>query len=364
MHLYEVLESNADEVMERWKRNMQGTLAPEAMAPIELLDHLPDFLHEIIDVLREHTGVEQASARSARIATAEAHGEHRLRLGFSLDAVVHEYGAMQRAIVATAIDREVRLSFDEMQTVVDCTISGIARAVSQYAQERDAELLRHANEHFAFIAHELRNPLSSAMTAVQLLSAQGQLPADNHAALALERGLHRTNDLIEQTLKIARLTSGIELDRQPMTLRALVEGAGIEARPIAESKQIELRIELQGDGELDVDTRLMQSAIGNLLRNAVKYSHPGSAVELRGSLANERVKIEIEDGCGGLPPGKVEAAFAPFVRLDSDQSGFGLGLAIARQAAAAHGGSIRVQNLPGKGCIFILELPVGRAAAS
>jgi hypothetical protein len=95
------------------------------------------------------------------------------------------------------------------------------------------------------------------------------------------------------------------------------------------------------------------------LRNAVKHSHPGSVVELRGSTVKERALIEVEDCCGGLPPGKVEAAFSPFVRLDADQSGFGLGLAIARQAVDAHGGSIRVQNLPGKGCIFVLELPIG-----
>jgi len=78
-------------------------------------------------------------------------------------------------------------------------------------------------------------------------------------------------------------------------------------------------------------------------------------------LATERAKIEIEDSCGGLSPGKVEAAFAPFVRLDTNQGGFGLGLAIARQAVDAHGGSIRVQNVPGKGCIFVLELPLGSA---
>jgi len=76
-------------------------------------------------------------------------------------------------------------------------------------------------------------------------------------------------------------------------------------------------------------------------------------------VVNGRAKIEIEDSCGGLPPGKVEAALAPFVRLDVSQDGFGLGLAIARQAVDAHGGSIRVQNVPGKGCIFVLELPFG-----
>jgi len=357
--LHEVLELKSNEVMERWKRNVQGTLAPETMPPVELLDHLPAFLHEIIGSLRERAGLEPASTRPVQIATAESHAKQRLRLGFSLDSVVREYGAMRNAIVATAIALGVAASFDELQIVFDCTIEGIARAVSQYTQERDAELLRHANEHFAFIAHELRNPLSSAMTAVELLSAQGKLPSNNRAVAALERGLHRTNELIEQTLKVARLASGIELDRQRTTLRALIEDVEIDAIPTAESKQIELRIKLEGDGELDVDTRLIRSALGNLLRNAVKYSHAGSMVEVRGSVVNGRAKIEIEDSCGGLPPGKVEAAFAPFVRLDVSQDGFGLGLAIARQAVDAHGGSIRVQNVPGKGCIFVLELPFG-----
>jgi signal transduction histidine kinase len=81
-------------------------------------------------------------------------------------------------------------------------------------------------------------------------------------------------------------------------------------------------------------------------------------VQLRGRIAGERVTIEIEDECGGLDPGKVEQAFAPFVRLASDQSGFGLGLAIAKQAVDAHGGSIRVQNMPTHGCMFVLEVPI------
>src|SRR5882724_5210444 len=127
MRLHEVLELKSNEVMERWRRNVQGTLAPEAMPPVELLDHLPGFLHEIIGSLREHAGLEPASTRPVQIATAEAHGKQRLRLGFSLDSVVREYGAMRNAIVATAIDLGVAASFDELQLVFDCTIEGIAR---------------------------------------------------------------------------------------------------------------------------------------------------------------------------------------------------------------------------------------------
>jgi signal transduction histidine kinase len=107
-----------------------------------------------------------------------------------------------------------------------------------------------------------------------------------------------------------------------------------------------------------VDPRLVSSALTNLVRNAVKFTHQGGTVEIRARVAEERVSIEVEDGCGGLPPGFVERAFAPFAQMGADRTGFGLGLAIAKQAADAHGGSIRVQNLPGKGCIFVLELPM------
>ncbi|MEP7308229.1 MAG: HAMP domain-containing sensor histidine kinase [Acidobacteriota bacterium] len=141
-------------------------------------------------------------------------------------------------------------------------------------------------------------------------------------------------------------------------MRTLFEEAEISSLAEAESKGVELRLVLETDARVDVDIRLVRSAIGNLLGNGIKYTASGGSVELRGKIVDGRAIIQVEDCCGGLPPGKVEEAFAPFVRLDSGHSGFGLGLAIAKQAAEAHGGNIRVQNLPGKGCIFVLELPI------
>jgi signal transduction histidine kinase len=140
-------------------------------------------------------------------------------------------------------------------------------------------------------------------------------------------------------------------------VKELFEDAEVGAASEAETKRIELRLTHSGDESVFVDHRLVGSALSNLLRNAVKYSHSGSTVEMRSCASNGTLVVEVEDCCGGLPPGKVEEAFAPFVRFDERQDGFGLGLAIAKQAVDAHGGSIRVQNLPGKGCIFVLELP-------
>ncbi|HEX6272172.1 MAG TPA: sensor histidine kinase [Polyangiaceae bacterium] len=358
MDLVNVLATKKAEVMERWRANVEGVIAPEGMRTAELVDHLPIFVDEIASALREDVGLLPDGPVPEDSPVAAVHGEQRLRLGFSLDAVVREYGALRDAIVATASDAGAQPTFRELNVLSDTIISGIAHAVTEYTQQRDAELLRLANEHFAFVAHELRNPLSSAMIALELLKQQGAVPTEGRPFRALERGLKQTSDLVDKTLKLARVASGIELRRQPTTLKALLDDAELGAMSEAEAKGVELRLKVDEDRTVPLDRRLVGSALGNLLRNGVKYSHPGSVVEVRGSVSNGRVVFEIEDGCGGLSPGQVEEAFAPFVRLDERQSGFGLGLAIAKQAADAHGGTIRVQNLPNKGCIFVLELPV------
>lgn len=359
MALHEVLAAKRDDVIVRWKAQVRGTLAPQAMPPFELTNHIPEFVDEIISALRADSALSARGPSPEDSVTAAGHGAQRLRLGFSLDSVVREYGALRDAIVGTAIDAGAHPTFQELHVLFDAIVSGIALAVSEYTRQRDAELLRQSNEHFAFIAHELRNPLSSATMAFNLLKSKGQLPAESRSVGALERGLQRTAELVDQTLQIARAASGIELRKQTTTIAALFEDVELGAVSEAESKGVEIRSVVETDEAIALDTRLVRSAVGNLLRNAVKYTSSGSAVELRGHVANGRAVIEVEDRCGGLAPGKVEEAFAPFVRLDNRQSGFGLGLAIAKQAVDAHGGTIRVQNLPGKGCIFVLELPVG-----
>src|SRR4029453_3843506 len=103
---------------------------------------------------------------------------------------------------------------------------------------------------------------------------------------------------------------------------------------------------------------LIAAALANLLQNAFKFSRPNGHVVLRTDTASaDRVRIEVEDECGGLPPGRAEDLFRPFTRRSSDPSGLGLGLPIARESVAVYGGVISTRNLPGRGCVFTMELP-------
>ena len=317
----------------------------------ELIDHLPAFVAEIAQALEDREGREGSKV-------AAEHGVQRLGLGFSLDGVVREYGALRDAILATARAEQVTVRDLDLDVLFECIITGIAEAVSEYQRQRDAELQRHMNEHFAFIAHELRNPLGSALSALGMLERKGKLDTSERFAQVLNRGLTRMHELIDSTLRSAQLSTGIYLKREPVKLSDLVQDMEMAAAASAEERHVSLSLRVENDMTIYVDQRLVRSALTNLVRNAVKFSHDGGAVDVRARGGPERVLIEVEDSCGGLPAGAVQQAFLPFTQLGVDRSGFGLGLAIAKQAADAHDGAIRVQDLPGKGCIFVLELPV------
>lgn len=356
MYLSKVVSTRREHIIRRWTERVQGTLHPSAMPRLELVDHLPAFLEEIADALRVSRGPKSSP-------TAAEHGVQRLGLGFSLDAVVREYGALRESILEEGLAEGIVISVADREILVDCVITGIADAVSEYARQRDAELQKQTAEHFAFIAHELRNPLASAITALAMLRDAHQI-SDERLGKILDRSLARMHDLIERSLRLAQIGSGVTVHREKVMLRTLLDETGLDAAASAEAKGVSMTIHLETDHELFVDIRLVHSALTNLVRNAVKFTHDGGQVQIRASVADGRAVIEVEDQCGGLPPGAVEQAFAPFVSLGTDRSGFGLGLAIARQAADAHGGAIRVQNLPGKGCIFVLELPATVGAES
>jgi signal transduction histidine kinase len=353
--LHHALLSRRAEILESWTSQLR--LAATETTPvttIELIDHVPQFLDELIEALR--LAEEEPAVAASQTSTAGQHGIQRFRLGFDIDAVVREYGLLQRCIVDVAARAGVRLSPDDFQMLGDSISSGIADAVTQYSRQRDAELRRQANEHFAFVAHELRNPLASAQLALELSKTRGLLAAGPISDL-LGRGLARTRDLIENALQLARMNDGTEPRREPVALRDLVAEAVSESEVAAHIKEIRIEVPDQQDVVVEIDRKLVLSAVTNIVGNAVKFTRKGGRISIRWIADDDRVLIDVRDGCGGLPEGATEKLFAPFVQAGSDRSGFGLGLAIARQAIQAHGGELRVHNHPGDGCTFSIELP-------
>jgi signal transduction histidine kinase len=113
---------------------------------------------------------------------------------------------------------------------------------------------------------------------------------------------------------------------------------------------------------VDGDPQLLSAAVMNLLHNAFKYTHPGGSVVLRARAEKARLVIEVEDECGGIPESKADLFKAFADRRGSDRSGLGLGLSMARKAIRAHQGDMKIRNMPGKGCVFVIEIPLAAEA--
>ncbi len=107
---------------------------------------------------------------------------------------------------------------------------------------------------------------------------------------------------------------------------------------------------------IEADRQVLGSVIGNLLQNAFKFTRPRTTVTLRVGASADRVLIEIEDECGGLPGGTANL-FRPFEQRGADRTGFGLGLAYSRWGVEANRGRIYARTVPGRGCVFTVDLP-------
>jgi signal transduction histidine kinase len=349
-NLFEVLKERRSHLISCWGARIKTLVASASLPRAELLDHIPAFVDEIIQAL--YPSAMPLPPMSAR---AEQHGEQRLGLGFDVAEVVREYGMLHECILEVAAEAGLEVGRRDQAIVVKWLNTGIADAVSQYVKQRDIELQRQSSEHLGFIAHELRNPLGSARMAFDRLRRK-ELEASRTVEM-LDRGLRRTAEMIDSVLSQAALKMGVVPRLAPVAVRPFLEEIEADTAVEALAKDIKTVVMAPEDLVIEADPRLLRSAVYNLLHNALKFSHEQSTVVVSAGYADGRVNIEVADACGGLPPGKAEELFAPLVQRGENRTGYGLGLGIALQAAEAHNGTIKVRDVPGKGCAFILDVP-------
>jgi signal transduction histidine kinase len=351
--LHSLLAARRDDVITAWSAETARLIASASLAHAELLDRMPDFVDQVIAALHP-----EAIPLPPTGEVAEEHGAQRLRIGFDVGEVVREYGLLHRSILEAAARSAYLPTLREQQVIARWLSTGIADAVAQYVKQRDIERQRQTSEHLGFIAHELRNPLATARLAfARMQQAAPEAFANARWADALERNLRRTMELINNVLGQASLQLGVEPAIERVDLRSFLEELVADAEAESQSRNITVTLSAREGIPLEVDPRLMRSAISNLLDNALKFSHPDSYIDLIVTQPAGRVLIDVIDSCGGLPPGKAEELFKPLVQRSENRSGYGLGLAIALQAAEAHHGTIRVRDRPGVGCVFTIDLP-------
>ncbi|MEJ7730438.1 MAG: HAMP domain-containing sensor histidine kinase [Polyangiaceae bacterium] len=358
--LADILDAEREAVVQRFADRIFQTTDVPTLDREDVINSLRAFLAELVAELADEQQSEPLELPADPIASAIEHGGQRFTLGYDIGTLVREYGALRDILFLVMEESGQVFTFREMRIVSKFFIGGIADASAKYCQERDEELRRQTSRHLGFLAHELRNPVSSMRLAFTVLENKGKLDLEDRAVGVLGRSMAKLGALIDHALMGARLESGAELNVETIAVREFLEELVAETASEAEDKAISIHLACSVD-HVVADPKLLHSAMANLVRNAVKFTHRGGTIQLRVGRTADRFVLQVEDGCGGLPEGRAQTLFEPFVQAGSDRSGFGLGLAIAKQAADAHQGSLRVRDVPGSGCVFVLELPAGDA---
>ena len=369
MHTF--LSNNRDELIARCKAKV-AQRPRRAATDEQLANGVPLFLNQLTRTLAAEVADEDelsmrisgpsggdSLALSEMGLSATAHGKELLKLGYSVDQVVHDYGDLCQAITDLAFERKAPFSVSEFRTLNRCLDNAIADAVTEFSFQRDAQIALQQNlqatERLGFLVHELRNALNTATLAVRALEL-GHMAMGGATGAVLKRSLASLRNLI--TGSLAEVRGGLPVQRQTFSVASFIADAESAAQLDATSAGCPFEVPpVDPLLEISANRDLLAAALANLLQNAFKFTEAHTEVTLKAYGLGEHVFIEVKDHCGGLPAGSSESIFIPFAQRARDKSGLGLGLSIARQSIEADFGTLTVKDVPGTGCIFTICLP-------
>ena len=372
--------------------DLDGVSIEETPLDLSVLDQAPrgqpvvrtsysrDLRADLVDVLvpiREADGrllgVVRLTHREASIY------EWFLRLRYLIVAVLT--GAV---LLAAALGWNLALNLDRPLSRVTRAVSRLAdgqevQPVRESGPEEIVRLARSFNilserlrnmeqtrQHLlANLVHELARPLGAILSGLQALQrgAGDDASLREELLVSMEEEMGRLQRLVDSLSHLHEQTLGpLELAPKAIDLSEWLPRVLVPWRELAHEKGLEWEDSIPGDlPVLEADPDRVAQALGNLLSNAVKYTPRGGALSVRATVEGDAVCIEIADTGPGVESEEQERVFDSYYRGSQSSrfpQGMGLGLAIARDVAGAHGGSLRLDSSPGRGARFVLRLPL------
>lgn len=245
-------------------------------------------------------------------------------------------------------------------------ISSIARDITERKRVEEAQRLadQRKDAFLATLAHELRNPLTPIRYATRLLEPGVPPEMADDARRMIDRQLAQMARLLDDLLDVSRITRGVlEIRREQVDLREIIESAVATVRPLIEAAHQELALNVSGESlAVSGDAVRLAQILGNLLHNATKYTPTGGRIAVSASVENDDVIISVRDNGIGIAPDALPTIFELFVQLEAPGAraagGLGIGLSLARDLAKLHGGRIDAHSPgPGLGSEFVVHLP-------
>src|SRR4051812_26545745 len=369
--LYQFLAENESDLIERCSMKAEKRPLPKDTS----VHHgIPVFIRQLTDILRVEkmpglvrnrrvSGPSGGGRRapSEMSQTATIHGRELLDHGFTVDQVVHAYGDVCQSVADLALELHMQFEIDEFRSLNRCLDDAIADAVTEFSYQRETlNAYKHSaamNLQVGMLAHELRNLVHTATVTFAAIKA-GTVGMSGSTSTAMERTLVAMRRLVDRSVAEVRMDVGMPMHSQIFALTDLIVELKSSAALEADVHKCVFFVgSVDSELAIEADRHLVAAAIGNLLQNAFKFTHPGTEVTLSAYGAGNRILIDVADHCGGLPWSDPEKVFLPFAQGGTDKRGLGSGLSVSRRSVEANKGKLRVQDRPGVGCVFTIDLP-------
>lgn len=264
--------------------------------------------------------------------------------------------------VSHVSEKDFRLKIDEdhlpaeLRPIAERLTHALDQLQRAFAREKQAA---------ADISHELRTPLAALLTTVEVALRKPRGADEYREVLGDCQMLgQQMSQLVERLLALARLDAGVDqLRKQTVDAAVLAEQCASMVRPLAEARDLELRVHRNGPALLTADPDKLREVLTNLLHNAVEYNRPHGTVDLTVERENGHLSVEVRDTGIGIQSDARDHIFERFYRADPARHATGmhagLGLAIVKGYIDLMGGSISVESDEGKGSTFRVSLPAG-----
>jgi two-component system sensor histidine kinase/response regulator len=399
-----VLHKRADEALEQQKRDLAKAQAVAHVGSwqLDLSENRLTWSDEVYRIFGREPGAFDATLEAF---TECIHPEDRERVLASYRQALATgecYELVHRVVRPDGEVRVVRERSEEIRdergeairshgTVLDITelaaaqeeLRALNASLEERVRERTAELeashaeLARMNEQknrlLGMAAHDLRNPLTAVQAFAELLEADtlGSLaPRQREVVKRIRAASHHMRTLVNDLLDLSKIEAGrLELRRAPQDLVAVTREAVATCQLLASPKQI--TVELVAADEIPavhLDRTRIEQVLSNLIGNAIKFSHPGSSVEVSVQRRGGEAQLCVRDRGRGIAPERLGTLFRDFATDGRPGTGgeraTGLGLAIARRMVEAHGGRIWVTSGPGAGSCFCVALPIDDGGGS
>ena len=242
----------------------------------------------------------------------------------------------------------------------------VAALIEDVSERRRLDRVRR--DLVANVGHELKTPVGALGLLAETIASEHDPDVVHRLAERMQAETARLARIVEDLLSLSRLEVEEAAPHEPARLDGVVADTVDHVRSAAELHGVEIRVEDVPPGwTVPADRRQLVAALVNLLENAAKYSHPGSAVDVRVTTTGGSVDLVVRDSGVGIPAADLDRIFERFYRVDRgrgrDSGGTGLGLSIVRHVAHNHGGEVYVESMEGEGSTFTLRLPAGRGTA-